>query len=197
MYKAMVLDTETTGFNQPQVIEIAYQMLDGELIESKDGLFCQRFNPSKDIEEGALKVHGITKESLIGLPQSNALLEHAPNILSVEYIIGHYIKYDINAINQSVETQQVFKTICTKRLAYEVLKGEKSYSLVNLCRSLNLVDDSIIEHAHSADADVFMTTKLLQHIAKTLENQSGEKYNLDDLFELCQTLEDKAHAAYV
>ena len=197
MYSAMILDTETTGFDKPQVIELAYQIISDDLNEVSGGFYCRRFKPSKDIEEGAFNVHKISQESLYDEPNSDTLLRHATKVEQSKYIIGHHIKYDIDAINNSVNKTHNFKTICTKRLALKVLDSQPSYSLVNLTKSLGVVDQEIIDKAHSAEADVYMTLKLLQHIASVLNHQTGLVHNLDDLFDICESLDKKNHADYV
>lgn len=192
----IVLDTETTGFCKPQVIELAYQALDGNFIESDQGFYCQRFKPSKQIEAGAFKTHGISEKHLTDMPPSQQILTHAPTILSAKYIIGHHIDYDINAINETTGEQRTFKTICTKRLAFEVFKNLPSYSLVNLCDGMGVVDHRIIDNAHSADADVHMTVKLLQRIVCALKETTGKDYSADDLFALYQSLPKMLYSDY-
>lgn len=195
MCHSMILDTETTGFNEPEVIELAYRLLANDLTEI-DGAYCQRFNPSKEIEKGAVKVHGIKQESLKDSPSCKGLLEHAPKVMSAKYIIGHFIEYDIAAINHSVGEKHTFKTICTKRLALEVFKDKLSYSLVNLTKSLGVIEQSVIDNAHSADADVYMTMSLLEQIVKALKEQTGKDYDLDALYLLCSSLDKKHRADY-
>ena len=196
MTEAIILDTETTGFIQPQVIELAYQILNNDFTEADQGFYCQRFKPSKAIEEGAFKTHGINADSLKDMPACQRLLSHAPKILSADYIIGHNIDYDINAINETTGEKRAFKTICTKRLAFEIFKNQPSYSLVNLCDSMGTVDYRVIDKAHSADADVYMTMKLLQRIVCALKEITGKDYNADDLFNLYQALPKMAYEDY-
>jgi DNA polymerase-3 subunit epsilon len=58
----VVLDTETTGLEYAEVIEISI------ISSSGDVLLNQRVNPKGEIEEGATRIHGITKEMLAGEP---------------------------------------------------------------------------------------------------------------------------------
>lgn len=196
MFTAIVLDTETTGLENPQVIEAAYQNLRSDLSVINDRSVCYRFMPNKPIEQGAINVHGITLDTLKGMPASAEMLKHMPGILYAKYVIGHNIQYDIDAINLTTGRNDVFKAICTKRLAYEVLDHQPSYSLVKLCENLNLVCEGILKEAHSAAFDVYMTTKLIQHISKTLEQRTGKTYQCADLFELYQSLPDMSYEDY-
>lgn len=192
----IVLDTETTGLNEPQVIELAYQEIDQDLNPLVGALHCKRFMPSKDIEAGAFRVHGISKNQLVDMPASQNLLRELPKILSTTYIIGHRIEYDVNAINVSTNKKIEFKTICTKRLAYEVYDSQRSWSLVNLCTEMGLVDESLSNKAHSADSDVIMTTRLLTHLVKTLSARTGRIYTLDTLYDYCNSLHPMRYEDY-
>lgn len=159
-------------------------------------MHCKRFMPSKDIEAGAFRVHGISKNQLVDMPASQNLLRELPKILSTTYIIGHRIEYDVNAINVSTNKKIEFKTICTKRLAYEVYDSQRSWSLVNLCTEMGLVDESLSNKAHSADSDVIMTTRLLTHLVKTLSARTGRIYTLDTLYDYCNSLHPMRYEDY-
>lgn len=87
---AIVLDTETTGTTDPEVIEAAWAALGpppaAEVGESWSG----RFQPSKPVELGALATHHIMDEDLAGCPPS-ASFALPPG---TAYVIGHNVDYD-------------------------------------------------------------------------------------------------------
>jgi DNA polymerase III subunit epsilon len=62
-HKYYILDTETTGLDNPEVIELAVIDLNGEM------MINQRFNPITTIEPGATDIHGLTSEMLATKPQ--------------------------------------------------------------------------------------------------------------------------------
>src|SRR5215510_10396860 len=68
--RLIMLDTETTGLNArlgDRVIEIGCVELLGRSVTERH--FHHYVNPGREIEEGALKVHGITKEFLLDKPK--------------------------------------------------------------------------------------------------------------------------------
>lgn len=194
--KGLILDTETTGLHHPQVIEIAYLPVDENLTPNLDAMYQNLFKPNKEIEPEAVKVHGISVEQLEGKPTSDCLKQYAPEVFEDNYIIGHHIDYDINAINNSVGEHD-FKIICTKRLAFKVFPNLKSYSLVNLTKAL--LDDEFNEltkNAHRADTDVLMAFGLLTAIARRLEQETGEIQTLDTLYALSEAIGAMSYEDY-
>ena len=117
MIKAIVLDTETTGLCLPQVVELAYMSIDDDMLIKEDDVVCERFQPRKLMEADASAVNGIFDMDLIGKPKTENLLQVMPVVGEVQYIVGHNVEFDANAINLSINRTYDFKQICTKRLA--------------------------------------------------------------------------------
>ena len=70
--RQVILDTETTGLEWDlghRIIEVGcIELLDRQVTEKR----FQRFvNPGRSIDHGALEVHGISAESLLGKPKLN------------------------------------------------------------------------------------------------------------------------------
>ena len=75
MTRIVFLDTETTGIDPEdhRVIEIgALEMIDRQLSGRS---FHEYINPKRSIDPGALKVHGITEESLQDKPEFLAIAD--------------------------------------------------------------------------------------------------------------------------
>jgi len=87
---ALVFDVETNSLKEPEIIEAAWL----ELSDPKDlevlSTFQQRYCPSNPIEVGAMAVHHILDEDLVGQPPSSGFGFHRP----VDYLIGHQIDFD-------------------------------------------------------------------------------------------------------
>ncbi len=70
MTRQIILDTETTGLEPAQghrIIEIgAVEMLNRRLTGNR---FHQYLNPEREIDAGAIEVHGITNEMLADKPK--------------------------------------------------------------------------------------------------------------------------------
>jgi DNA polymerase-3 subunit epsilon len=69
MTRQVVLDTETTGLNAKlgdRIIEIGcVEILDRRISER---IFHTYLNPEREVELGATRVHGLTREDLLAKP---------------------------------------------------------------------------------------------------------------------------------
>ena len=166
MTKAVIFDTETTGRKDPIIIEGAWLELKS-VDPFKLGLsFCQRYNPGKPIELGALATHHIYDEELIQCPPAKSF--SLPN--DVEYIIGHNIDYDWNVIDKPN-----IRRVCTLALARKVWNSIDAYSQSAL---LYFIDRDnardILKKAHSAETDVRICATILEKICIELDISSFE-----------------------
>lgn len=169
--KGLIFDTETTGFKDPVIIEAAgiHFDVEGDLEHIGDS-WCYRFNPGKPIELGAMATHHIMDEELVDCPPASSFL--LPG--NVEYLIGHSIDYDWNAIGQPP-----VKRICTYAMSCLAWPELDSHSQSALTYYLNRENArSILKHAHSALADVricqIIVGALGQHFGTTSLEQMWE-----------------------
>ena len=110
-----VFDTETSGLNDPEVIQAAYFSIDEyDLIETKE----QLFGCTKQIEWDAVGLHGITNEEVEGKP-----LWTGKFLPYTEYLIIHNASYDLKFLHPS-ELENV-KVICTLKLARKLIDKTK------------------------------------------------------------------------
>lgn len=92
-----ILDTETTGLNDPEVIELAVIDIDGEM------MINQQFKPKTEISLGATNIHGITNAMLALKPEwpvVGASLER--DIFTRKLLIYNYV-FDDQAIRNTYE----------------------------------------------------------------------------------------------
>ena len=167
MTKTLIFDTETTGKNDPILIEAAWiEVLDIPSFQL-GASFCERFNPGKPIELGALATHHIYDEEFVDcLPASSFALP--PNC---EYLIGHNIDYDWNVVNQPN-----LKRICTLALARKVWPNIDAYSQSALVYYLDRKNaKTILKNAHSAEADVMICASILKQLCTTMKVTSMEQ----------------------
>ena len=94
--RQVVLDTETTGLNAglgDRVIEIGCIELRSRRVTERH--FHQYVNPERPIEEGALKVHGLTDEFLADKPKfAEVAAEFLDYVRGAELII-HNAAFDV------------------------------------------------------------------------------------------------------
>ncbi|MDU6055489.1 MAG: 3'-5' exonuclease, partial [Acinetobacter junii] len=111
---AIILDTETHDMNG-YPIEIAHVPVyfeNGELVVNKDACFDEYFSCPEPISYGAMAVHHILESDIAAKPSYETF--RLPE--GVQYIIGHNVDYDIEAIKLADKTINV-KAICTLALA--------------------------------------------------------------------------------
>jgi DNA polymerase III subunit epsilon len=87
-----ILDTETTGLNDPEIIELALMDLDERVIIN------QRFNPKSEVEAGATAVHGLTNEMLARYPRWEVAADLLEKILLERELLIYNFSFDHNAL---------------------------------------------------------------------------------------------------
>jgi len=140
MTRQIVLDTETTGLDPAQghrVIEIgALEILNRRITGAT---FHQYLNPERDIDAGALAVHGLSREFLADKPRfADVSAEFLDFVRDAELVI-HNAPFDIGFLNAELATLKdgPMKRYCavldTLKLAKQLHPGQKN-NLDALCR---------------------------------------------------------------
>lgn len=156
---AIILDTETTDLDEPQVISLARSPVLSSPLSALEGpVVCDYFKPTKPISYGAMATHHIIEEDLASAPPWSGSWT-LPT--TVEYLIGHGIDFDWKAIGSPHVAR-----ICTLALSRWVWPNLDSHKLSALIYFLfpKAAARSMVRGAHSADADVCLCSLVLQHI---------------------------------
>ena len=162
--RKIVVDTETTGLDPKQghrIIELAAIELDGRKVSLRR--FHRYLNPEREIEAGAVAVHGLTYERL----QNEAkFADIAPSFL--EFIEGaeliiHNAPFDIGFLNNELSVMangkapmrvEDFCTVVdTLKLARGMHPGQKN-DLDSLCRRYNVDNSHRTLHGALLDAEI-------------------------------------------
>ncbi|MEY3580548.1 MAG: hypothetical protein RI984_1652 [Pseudomonadota bacterium] len=166
MTTAIIFDTEATDINQPVIVEAAWVALDQVAPFILGDTFHQRYNPGKPISLGALATHHILDEELIDCPPASSFqLPH-----ELEYLIGHNIDFDWQAIGQP-EVKRIC-TLALARKAWPELDSHTQSALLYFLERSTARDR--LRNAHSADADVQICATILQHLCRVLNITSIE-----------------------
>ncbi|WP_130804844.1 putative quorum-sensing-regulated virulence factor [Acinetobacter ihumii] len=172
---AIILDTETHTLNGLP-IEIAYAPIiihDGKISLDKSQLFDQLYQVNQPISYAAMAVHHILESDLEGQPLFTSF--ELPS--ETQYIIGHNVDYDINAIAKcGVDTQQI-KPICTLALARKVWPQADAHNISALIYLISKGSEKareLLKGAHRADADIILTANILMHIVHHLNIENIE-----------------------
>lgn len=160
--RQVILDTETTGLEPKQghrIIEIGCVELIDRRHTSRH--FHQYVQPNRDIDEGALQVHGITQEFLADKPPFEKVAEDLMAFLDGAELIIHNAPFDVGFIDHELartdcryrRLEDHFTIIDTLALARELHPGQKN-NLDALCKRYQ-VDNSQRElHGALLDAQI-------------------------------------------
>lgn len=158
--RQIVLDTETTGLDPKQghrVIEIgALEVVDRRATGRTYHVYL---NPDRQIDAGAIAVHGISNEFLIGKPrfaeQAEAFLEF---VRDAELVI-HNAPFDVGFLDAEFARLGMasVKTCCsildTLKLAKEIHPGQKN-NLDALCKRYEVDNSGRAYHGALLDAQL-------------------------------------------
>ncbi len=100
MTRQVVLDTETTGLEPAEghrIIEIGCVELVNRRLSGNN--FQQYINPDREIDAGAVEVHGITNASLADQPRFEAVAPELLGYLAGAELIIHNAPFDLGFLN--------------------------------------------------------------------------------------------------
>lgn len=177
-----IVDIETTGGNASgsRITEIAIVIHDGKKIIDR---WETLVNPQKDIPLAIFALTGINNETVRDAPIFDEISEKVLEMLSNRIFVAHNVNFDYSFVRHELEMsgfKWTAKKLCTVRAARKIRPGLSSYSLGNLCNSLNIP----IENRHRAggdtDATAILFSKLLKwdtegEIAKMIKKTSQDQ----------------------
>lgn len=159
--RQIFLDTETTGLEHKlghRIIEIAGVEMRNRRLTQRH--FHHYINPERDIDAGALEVHGITLAFLQDKPRfADIAAEFLEFIRDAELII-HNAPFDIGFLNAELARLDMapVDTIChsvqdTLRMAKELFPGKRN-NLNALCERYNVDNSHRTLHGALLDAEI-------------------------------------------
>lgn len=184
--KTVILDTETTGFNDPEAVEVAWwhvAISDTPRLSMLEW-FNARYRPSKPIELGAMATHHIMDEDLVGCDPSSEF--RLPD--GTEFIIGHNVDYDWKAIGRPD-----VKRICTLAMARRLWPELDSHSQSALLYHLRRRDARmLVKEAHSALTDISNCQVILAEILA----KKPEILDVESLYQFSEDCRIPTHMAF-
>jgi DNA polymerase-3 subunit epsilon len=167
--RQVVLDTETTGLEADQghrIIEIgAVELIDRKPTGRR---FHRYVNPRRDIDNGALAVHGITNEFLADKPDFSEIADELLQFTEGAELVIHNSAFDVAFLDQEfgslteprIRIEDACSIVDTLALARHKHPGQKN-SLDALCRRYG-VDNSQRElHGALLDAEILADVYLM------------------------------------
>lgn len=147
MTHAYIFDTETTGFNEPQVIQAASICV--SLTATHGQVFTKFYRNTKQIELGAMATHHIVSSDLQTREEWTAA--EFPIYVTGPYMIGHNVDYDWEVVGKPP-----VKRICTLALArtfWPTLDSHSQSALMYYAYGEEARDR--VKGAHNAAQDVW------------------------------------------
>lgn len=167
--RQVVLDTETTGLEVEEghrIIEIGCVEIVGRKLTRRH--FHQYINPERDIDDGALEVHGITRQFLNDKPLFEEVWESFLEFVKGSELIIHNAAFDIAFLNHEMKlvspTLGVMTDYCSVvdslALARNKHPGQKN-NLDALCKRYNVDNSQRDLHGALLDAEILADVYLL------------------------------------
>jgi DNA polymerase III subunit epsilon len=160
--RQVVLDTETTGLEPAdghRIIEIGcVEVVDRRITGNT---YHQYLQPDREIDAGAIEVHGITNESLVDKPRfADIVAEFIDFIRDAELVI-HNAPFDVGFINHEFSLLQdapgsldrYCAVLDTLTLARRMHPGQRN-SLDALCRRYEIDNSQRELHGALLDAEI-------------------------------------------
>ena len=159
--RQIFLDTETTGLEHKlghRIIEIGCVEMRNRRLTNRH--FHRYLNPDRDIDAGALAVHGISLEFLQDKPRfADVAAEFLDFVRGAELII-HNAPFDIGFLNSELALLDMapINTVChgiqdTLRMAKELFPGKKN-NLNALCDRYGVDNSRRTLHGALLDAEI-------------------------------------------
>lgn len=162
--RQIILDTETTGLEPSEghrIIEIGCV----ELINRRpsNNRYQQYVNPGREIDAGAMEVHGITNEMLADKPAFADVARDLMEFIKGAELIIHNAPFDIGFLNNELtlmangETPMRIEDFCsvvdTLKLARSMHPGQKN-DLDSLCKRYSVDNSQRTLHGALLDAEI-------------------------------------------
>lgn len=160
--RQIVLDTETTGLETShghRIIEIACVELINRRLTGNH--YHQYVQPDREIDEGALQIHGITQEFLSDKPRFAEISEELLDFIGNSELIIHNAPFDIGFLNyelrmihgESFEMTSRCEVLDTLARARQMHPGVRN-NLDALCKRYSVDNSGRELHGALLDAEI-------------------------------------------
>jgi DNA polymerase III subunit epsilon len=160
--RQIVLDTETTGLEVSQghkIIEIGCVELVNRRITGR--YYHQYIHPEREIDAGAMEVHGITLEFLAGKPIFPQIAEEFLEFVQGAELVIHNAPFDVGFLDSELskleESPTLFSARCsvvdTLQMARHKHPGQRN-NLDALCQRYEIDNTSRTLHGALLDAEI-------------------------------------------
>ncbi|HEC19295.1 MAG TPA: DNA polymerase III subunit epsilon [Gammaproteobacteria bacterium] len=187
--RQIVLDTETTGLEPTQghrVIEIGcVEIIDRRLTGNH---YHQYLQPDREIDEGAIEVHGISNEFLQDKPRFTDVVDDFMDFVRGAELVIHNAPFDVGFLNHELQLAQwpggSIESNCTVldtlALARKMHPGQKN-NLDALCKRYEVNNAHRELHGALLDAEILADVYLLMTGGQTALSLGGQEDELGQM----------------
>ena len=190
--RQVVLDTETTGLETRdghRIIEIGAVELVGRRFNGRK--YHQYIQPDREIDAGAMEVHGITHEFLADKPRFADIVDELMSFLEGAELIIHNATFDVGFLNYELQLLDrdyapltsycsVFDTLSYARKLHPGMKN----NLDALCKRYNVNNTHRDLHGALLDAEILADVYLAMtggQSALALDSEKGEATGVQEM----------------
>nr|WP_255312772.1 DNA polymerase III subunit epsilon [Pseudomonas jinjuensis] len=178
----VVLDTETTGMpvtDGHRIIEIGCVELEGRRLTGRH--FHVYLQPDREVDEGAIAVHGITNEYLKDKPRFREVADEFFEFIAGAQLIIHNAAFDVGFINnefallgqqERAEVSDYCSVLDTLLMARERHPGQRN-NLDALCKRYGVDNSGRDLHGALLDAEILADVYLAMTGGQTSLSLAG------------------------
>ncbi|MBV1930549.1 MAG: DNA polymerase III subunit epsilon [Porticoccaceae bacterium] len=181
--RQVVLDTETTGLEWTQdhrIIEIGCVELINRRFTGRH--FHRYINPQREIDAGAMEVHGITQEYLEDKPTFDIIASEFLEFVSGAELVIHNAVFDLGFLNHELRRMNLgdnllddpSRVVDTLLMARQLHPGQRN-NLDALCKRYGVDNSQRTLHGALLDAEILADVYLLMTGGQTDLGLGGEQ----------------------
>lgn len=181
--RQIVLDTETTGIDPNdghRIIEIGCVELVGRKLTGRH--FHRYINPEREVEAGAIEVHGITNEMLADKPLFGAVAQEFLDFVRGAELVIHNAPFDVGFLDMELgrlpgkqpKLAEICGVVDTLVMARQKHPGQRN-SLDALCQRYYVDNSQRDLHGALLDAEILADVYLIMTGGQTKLALAGEE----------------------
>lgn len=160
--RQIVLDTETTGLEASEhyIIEIGCVELNNRRLTGNN--YHQYIRPDRDVDAGAMEVHGITNEFLADKPRfGEVMTDFLAYLEGADELVIHNAPFDVGFLNRELDRnngpvlnlRDHYQVLDTLVMARQMHPGQKN-NLDALCKRYDINNEHRELHGALLDAEI-------------------------------------------
>ena len=199
--RQIVLDTETTGLEPKEghrIIEIGCVEMVGRKLSGNN--FHQYLQPDREIDAGAIEVHGITNEFLVDKPRFEDIVDDFTRYVKGAELVIHNAPFDVGFINHELrlckygkQVSDLCSVLDTLSMARKMHAGQKN-NLDALCKRYDIDNTHRELHGALLDAEILADVYLAMtggQVTLSLGGDTGPATGVGQVEQIRRIAEDR------